>query len=830
MNYNEMRNQASITSPSRELNPNIKAPDPIPVNSDIIRALPNPLALPLHSSLSILEPRNEELDLPIEPTSATGGLGEDQFALAFRLSPNAMAISTLADGRLLAVNDRLLNLVEYQKDELIGTSTVELKFWVHPEDRTRFIHQLQTQGTIHNYEFDFRLKSGQIKTGLLSANIINFSGQDCLLSIINDITERKHTEEQVTRLAKMSQAISSATDFQTALDIALHQVCEITGWSYGEVWIPATDGMALECSNSWYGKCTDINSPDAAKFDQFREYSAALTILPNEELPGRVWHQIQPEWVDDLATFPDDLFLRLDLAVKCGFNSAFAVPIVTPTTAQEPVSVLAVLVFFMAKKYPHDHHFFELVTVISNQLGSVMQQKKAVTEMQALFAAMTDVVLVIDASGRCLKIAPTNPLSDYKPSAEIVGKTLHEQFPAEQADFILQAIQEALLTQQTVSIDYQLTVAGRDSWFAANLSPLSHDSVIWAARDISESKLLENKLRTSESKMRLFFEAMNAIVLIIDVQDHTIANIEIAPTNPTRFYDFYIDPINQTIEYLFQEETAQDWLDKIQQALTTQQTIYFDYSLQSEDNTVWFAASISAMSDQSIIWVARDITDRKQAEAALQVEQDKSEQLLLNILPELIANRLKQDQRAIAEHFDQVTILFADIVGFTPLSARLQPIELVNMLNQIFSTFDQLADQYGLEKIKTIGDAYMVVGGLPRPLDDHATAIAQMALDMQEAIHEFQVQQGESFEIRIGINTGSVVAGVIGRKKFIYDLWGDAVNVASRMESSGEPGKIQVTATTYQQLQHKFIFEQRGAVKVKGKGNMITYWLLGRRK
>jgi class 3 adenylate cyclase len=354
--------------------------------------------------------------------------------------------------------------------------------------------------------------------------------------------------------------------------------------------------------------------------------------------------------------------------------------------------------------------------------------------------------------------------------------------------------------------------------------------VIWAARDISESKLLENKLRTSESKMRLFFEAMNAIVLIIDVQDHTIANIEIAPTNPTRFYDFYIDPINQTIEYLFQEETAQDWLDKIQQALTTQHTIYFDYSLQSEDNTVWFAASISAISDQSIIWVARDITDRKQAEAALQLEQDKSEQLLLNILPELIARRLKQDQRAIAEHFDQVTILFADIVGFTPLSARLQPIELVNMLNQIFSTFDQLADQYGLEKIKTIGDAYMVVGGLPRPLDDHATAIAQMALDMQQAIHEFQKQQGESFEIRIGINTGSVVAGVIGRKKFIYDLWGDAVNVASRMESSGEPGKIQVTATTYQQLQHNFIFEQRGAVKVKGKGDMTTYWLLGRRK
>ncbi|MEQ9552373.1 MAG: adenylate/guanylate cyclase domain-containing protein [Coleofasciculus sp. G3-WIS-01] len=802
----------------------------IPVNSGMIEALPNPLALSLHSSLTILEPRNEELNQPILPTSTTGCLGEDQFALAFRLSPNAMAISTLTDGRLLAVNDRLLNLTEYQRDEIIGKTTVEINFWLHPEERTQFIQQVQTQGIIHNYEFNFRLKSGQLKTGLLSANIINFSGQDCLLAVINDITERKQAEEQVARLAKMSQAISSAADFQTALDIALHQVCEITGWSYGEAWIPATDGMALECSHSWYRQCSDIDSPDAAKFNQFREYSEALTFLPNEELPGRVWHRVQPEWVDDLATFSDDLFLRLELAVKCGFNSAFAVPIVTPSSNQETISVLAVLVFFIAQKYPSDHRFFELVTVISNQLGSVMQQKKAVTEIQALFAAMTDVVLVIDASGRCLKIAPTNPLSAYKPSAEIVGKTLDEHLPAEQADFILQAIQEALLTQQTVSIEYQLTVAGRDIWFAANLSPLSNDSVIWAARDISESKLLEHKLRTSESKMRLFFEAMNAVVLIIDVQDRTIENIEIAPTNPTRFYDFHIDPISQTIESLFQEEIALDWLDKIQQALTTQQTIYFDYSLQSEENTVWFAASISAMSEQSVIWVARDITDRKQAEAALQLEQDKSERLLLNILPELIANRLKQDQRAIAEHFDQVTILFADIVGFTPLSARLQPIELVNMLNQIFSTFDQLADHYGLEKIKTIGDAYMVVGGLPSPRDDHATAIAQMALDMQQAIYDFQKQQGESFQIRIGINTGSVVAGVIGRKKFIYDLWGDAVNVASRMESSGEPGKIQVTAITYKQLKHKFIFEQRGEIAVKGKGDMITYWLLDRRK
>ncbi len=213
----------------------------------------------------------------------------------------------------------------------------------------------------------------------------------------------------------------------------------------------------------------------------------------------------------------------------------------------------------------------------------------------------------------------------------------------------------------------------------------------------------------------------------------------------------------------------------------------------------------------------------------ISIEQEKAENLLLNILPEPIAAQLKQDQKAIAENFDEVTILFADIVGFTSLSSRLDPIELVNWLNQIFSTFDQFAEQLGLEKIKTIGDAYMVAAGLPVPRSDHAEVIAEMALLMQEAVERFQIQQGESFQIRIGINTGVVVAGVIGTRKFIYDLWGDAVNIASRMESSGEPGRVQVTEVTYEKLKHKYKLEKRGAISVKGKGEMTTYWLIGKR-
>lgn len=209
--------------------------------------------------------------------------------------------------------------------------------------------------------------------------------------------------------------------------------------------------------------------------------------------------------------------------------------------------------------------------------------------------------------------------------------------------------------------------------------------------------------------------------------------------------------------------------------------------------------------------------------------QEQSDRLLLNILPQAIAERLKQQQQIIADSFDEVTVLFADIVDFTQLSARISPSELVKRLNEIFSTFDRLTQHHGLEKIKTIGDAYMVVGGLPTPRPDHAEAIAQMALDMQQEIHRFKRDDGESFVIRIGINSGSVVAGVIGLNKFIYDLWGDTVNIASRMESQGIPGCIQVTTATYERLSGKFIFEERGVLHVKGKGEMNTYFLKGRK-
>lgn len=213
----------------------------------------------------------------------------------------------------------------------------------------------------------------------------------------------------------------------------------------------------------------------------------------------------------------------------------------------------------------------------------------------------------------------------------------------------------------------------------------------------------------------------------------------------------------------------------------------------------------------------------------LESERAKSDALLLNVLPAPIAERLKNGETTIADSFPEVTVLFADIVGFTNLSTIISPHEIVFLLNEIFSSFDQLAVQLGLEKIKTIGDCYMVVGGLPAPKADHAEGVATMALAMLQTIQKLNTDYKTSLRLRIGINTGPVVAGVIGRSKFIYDLWGDAVNTASRMESHGQPDHIQVSASTFEHLKQKFRLEPRGEIDVKGKGRMQTWLLIGRK-
>ncbi len=246
--------------------------------------------------------------------------------------------------------------------------------------------------------------------------------------------------------------------------------------------------------------------------------------------------------------------------------------------------------------------------------------------------------------------------------------------------------------------------------------------------------------------------------------------------------------------------------------------------------TVGFVSSVigSAVMVMATVWYALREIDR--AEKAMEAEYQRSESLLANILPVSIANRLKDPTRnIIADKYDDASILFADIAGYTKWASDTAPTELVRFLDTLYTDLDALVDEHGLEKIKTSGDSYMVVSGVPQPRPDHAKAIACLALDMADAVADFKDQRGRAVPLRIGMADGPVVAGVVGARKFFYDVWGDAVNVASRMESTDVEGRIQVPQSMYERLKGDYVLEERGVVDIKGKGPMHTWYLVGRR-
>ena len=244
----------------------------------------------------------------------------------------------------------------------------------------------------------------------------------------------------------------------------------------------------------------------------------------------------------------------------------------------------------------------------------------------------------------------------------------------------------------------------------------------------------------------------------------------------------------------------------------------------------FFVLNVMGVTLSAFVMLGYFVEQRERARAALEVERERSERLLLNVLPSPIAQRLKDSDSVIAEHFDDVSVLFADLADFTEHAMVLPAQELVALLDRIFTAFDHVADAHGVEKIKTIGDAYMVAGGLPEPRPDHLEAVARTALAMREEIESVALETGHSWlALRIGIDSGPAVAGVIGRRKFIYDLWGDTVNTASRMESHGLAGEIQVTERVAAALREQFVIRRRGTVTIKGKGPMQTFLLTGER-
>jgi adenylate cyclase len=419
-------------------------------------------------------------------------------------------------------------------------------------------------------------------------------------------------------------------------------------------------------------------------------------------------------------------------------------------------------------------------------------------------------------------------MTQYYPlplNAQFNGRK-RSQFDAIDDPFVLDLLDEiGQLKRQVQDMECQMEV------IAQHGDALTEE--LWRERstlttDLNRAIHIESILRQSEEELQAFFNAMSAVVLVYDRKGFCL---RVAGTHPAFPRETLYAQVGKQLHKVMSVEQATTHFNAIQVALRRKEMVQVDYQARIGRKVYWFDAQISPLSADTVVWVARDVTQQKRIEQTMRMETDRSERLLHNILPKPIVKRLKEDNKAIAEHYESATILFADIVGFTTTAASRPPIDLVKWLNEIFSAFDQLSDQFGVEKIKTIGDAYMAVAGLPIPRADHAAAIAQMALAMQAATVQFS-DGDQPLSIRIGINTGPVVAGVIGKRKFIYDLWGDTVNVASRMESTGRAGMIQMTEATYEQLRHpdlksQFCLKKRGMISVKGRGKMKTYWLMG---
>jgi PAS domain S-box-containing protein len=342
-------------------------------------------------------------------------------------------------------------------------------------------------------------------------------------------------------------------------------------------------------------------------------------------------------------------------------------------------------------------------------------------------------------------------------------------------------------------------------------------------RSIKRQKQVEAKLRASDEQIVNFLEGMSDAFFALDPHwRFTYVNYKAAKFLERKPEEIFGKNIWQEFPDLFSSVFYQEF----QEAVSKQVGMSFEKYYRHLK--IWLEVRVFPSHDGISVFF-HDITKRKGIESALRKEQKKTNGLLLNILPEAIADRLKSQPGVIADKFEHTTVLFADLVNFTQISTTMSATKLVYLLNEIFSTFDKLTEKHGLEKIKTIGDAYMVAAGIPIQRLDHAEAIAEMAMDMLAAIKELNVKLEAKFDLRIGINSGPVVAGVIGTKKFIYDLWGNAVNTASRMESHGLPGRIQVSIYSYELLQEKYEFEERGLIEIKGKGEMRTYLLNGRK-
>ncbi|MBF2034757.1 MAG: PAS domain S-box protein [Leptolyngbyaceae cyanobacterium T60_A2020_046] len=750
------------------------------------------------------------------------------------------------EGRYLSANPALARIYGYTSaDEMmLELTSIQQQLYVNPDRRQEFVQALQQAGAVTNFESQVYRKDGSVIW--ISENARAVCDDDGVLlyyeGTVEDITNRKEAEaalqraneELEQRVARRTAALTESNQRLLSEIRERHRIEDALRASEAELralFAAMTDVITVFDADGRYLNIVATNSQ--------------LLYEPGKERVGHTVYEVLPP-------YQAGLFMRhiqLALNTRKPVRLEYSLP-VGAWRRDEDSSGRAALddfentAWYTAIVSPMlDNRVIWVARDITEKRRADIALQQAEEKYRSIFENSAEGIFQASPDARYFSVNPALArMYGYLSPVELMGQVTNiDRLYVDESR--RRVMLQRLHTQGAVfEFESQVYRAdGRVIWISENVRAVRDDSGAvqyyeGTVADITQRKQAEEALRESQRTLATLLGNLAGMAYRRLCQANWPLEFvsdgcyELTGYSPA---DLLGDEALPFEELIHPDDRAYVQ-GELQRALTHGHHFQMTYRiLTANQQEKWvLEKGIGVFSRHrepiAIEGFLTDITDRKEIEEALRVEQERSERLLLNILPVSIAEQLKQDAKSVAYRFDEATILFADIVNFTQLSGAMQPTELVDLLNEIFSTFDHLAERHRLEKIKTIGDAYMVVGGIPNPIPNHTEAIAEMALDMQAAIAQFKRQDQSPFSLRIGIDTGPVVAGVIGIRKFSYDLWGDAVNVASRMESQGIGDCIQVTETVYHLLQARYVFEERGMIEVKGKGQMKTYWLRGR--
>lgn len=753
------------------------------------------------------------------------------------------------EGRYLSANPALARIYGYDSpQELISALTsIEQQLYVDPRRRQEFVQMLQEEGAVVEFESQVYRRDGSVIWISENARAVHDDAGNLLYyeGTVEDITSRKETEaalqraneELEQRVARRTAALTESNQRLLAEIRERHRIEEALRSSEAELralFAAMTDVITVFDANGRYINIVSTNSQ--------------LLYSPGVERIGNTVYEVLPP-------YQASLFMRhiqQALNTRRPVRLEYSLPIgkwrgegsdgsghVDPDDFENMAWYTAIV-----SPMP-DNRVIWVARDITEKRRADVALRQAEEKYRSIFENSAEGIFQSGTDGRYLSVNPALArMLGYLSPAEVMAQVTNiDSLYVEEAR--RRVMLQRLHTQGAV-FEFESRVYRADGqviWISENVRAVRDEKghlryYEGTVADITQRKQAEEALRESQRTLATLLGNLAGMAYrrrctagwpLEFVSDGCYELTGYSPAD-------LLGEDAIAFEQLVHPDDRRYVRGEIQRALTHGHHFQMTYRvLTAQGQEKWvLEKGIGVFSHRQVPVAVEgfltDITDRKEIEEALRAEQERSERLLLNILPVSIAEQLKQDAKSVAYRFEEATILFADIVNFTALSASMPPTELVNLLNEIFSTFDHLAEKHGLEKIKTIGDAYMVVGGIPNYMQRQTEAIAEMALDMKHAIALFKRsdRHHNPFSLRIGIDTGPVVAGVIGLKKFSYDLWGDAVNVASRMESQGVADRIQVTENVYQKLKNRYLFEERGMLDVKGKGEMMTYWLQGR--